>query len=183
MFEGIGRVALEFYLLFQHHTTQQWIHQHPDPNDLVMATQAGWSFIKYFGPTTAIFGLDTRSERDKRQVVSEATYTMMFNRLRQVLPSVIHCIVMLSIPIVYPRLETVEDVLHGVSMAKKGVNSAFNLIGKTLTSVAPSGSATQRIDSGFGGIKKAFGKTGLMSSFVTPFGDVELLGTCLHLAN
>lgn len=177
VFQGIGKVAIEFYLIFQHHTTQQWLSQHPDPTDLVSATGCGWSFIKYFGPTTAILGLDTRSERDKHRIMSQQSYDLMFNNLRMILPTVSHCVVMLAVPIVYPRLEAVEKALTGVSVAKKGVNGAFNLLGKAVTSVTPSGSATQNTHSAFEGVKKAFGKSGLMSSVVSKFGEVDLLGT------
>lgn len=176
MFQGIGKVAFEFYLLFQHHTTQQWMSQHPDPNDLVSATGIGWSFVKYFGPTTAILGLDTRSERDKHRIMSQPSYDLMLNRLRQVPPSVVHCVVMLSVPIVYPRLATVENVLTGVAVAKKGVTGAFNLLGKAVTSVTPAGSATQSTHSAFDNVKKALGKSGLMSGVVSKFGEVDLLG-------
>jgi len=103
----------------------------------------------------------------------------MFSRLRQVPPTVVYCVVMLAVPIVYPRLVTVEKALTGVAVAKKGVNGAFNLLGKAVTSVTPAGSATESTHSAFDGVKKAFGKSGLMSSVVSKFGEVDLLGTFL----
>jgi hypothetical protein len=176
VFQGIGKIAFEFYLIFQHHTTQQYLSQHPDPNDLITATGMGWSFVKYFGPTTVIFGLDTRAERDKHRIMSQESYNAMFSRLRQVPQTVVHCVVMLAVPIVYPRLEAVEKALTGVAVAKKGVNGAFNLLGKAVTTITPKGSATQETNSAFGNVKKAFGKSGLMSSVVSKFGEVDLLG-------
>jgi hypothetical protein len=110
----------------------------------------------------------------------------MFNNLRTMSPTVIHCVVMVAVPIVYPRLQTVEKALTGVSVAKKGVNEAFNLLGKAVTSVTPAGSATQKnTQSAFEGVKKALGKSGLMSNIVSKFGEVDLLGTlplsfCAH---
>ena len=177
MFHGIGKIAFEFYLIFQHHTTQQWLYQHPDPNDLITATGTGWSFVKYFGPSTVILGLDTRAERDKHRIMSQESYNAAFSRLRQVPQTVVHCVVMLAVPIVYPRLEAVEKALTGVAVAKKGVNGAFNLLGKAVTTITPKGSATQETSSAFGNVKKAFGKSGLMSSVVSKFGEVDLLGT------
>jgi hypothetical protein len=177
IFQGIGKIALEFYLIFQHHTTHEWLSQHPDPNDLFSATGTGWSFIKYFGPSTAIVGLDTRCERDKRRIMSDQSYDLIFTRLRQVPPSVVHCIVMLAIPILYPRLEVVEKALAGVQVAKRGLNGAFNLLGKAVTTVTPQGAATQGTHSAMDSVKKAFGKSGLMSSVVSKFGEVDLLGT------
>jgi hypothetical protein len=176
VFQAIGKIGIEFYLLFQHHTTQQWFYQHPDPNDLFTATGSGWSFVKYFGPTTAILGPDTRMERDKRRVMSQQSYDLLFSHLRQVPPSVVHCVVMLSVPIVYPRLETVERALTGVAAAKKGVNEAFNLLGKAVTSVTPPGNATQNTTSAFENLKKAFGKSGLMKNVISKFGEIDLLG-------
>jgi hypothetical protein len=111
--------------------------------------------------------------------MSQESYDLMFDRLRQVPPSIIHCVVMLGVPIVYPRLETIEKALTGVAVAKKGVNGAFNLLGKAITTVTPSGSATQSTHSAFDGVKKAFGKSGLMSSVVSKFGEVDLLGTSI----
>ena len=108
--------------------------------------------------------------------MSQQSYDLMFNRLRQVPPTVVYCVVMLAVPIVYPRLETVERALTGVAVAKKGVNGAFNLLGKAVTTVTPAGSATQSTHSAFDGVKKAFGKSGLMSSVVSKFGEVDLLG-------
>jgi PhoD related phosphatase len=90
---------------------------------------------------------------------------------------VVHFVVMLAVPAVYPRLEVVENVLTGVSVAKKGVNATFNLLGKAVTSVTPKGSVTQQTNTGLENIKKAFGKSGMMSSVLSKFGEVDLLGT------
>ena len=179
VFQGIGKIAFEMYLVFQQHTSHDFLRQNPDPTDLQTETGQGWSFIKYFGPSTVILGLDTRSERDKYCIMSQASYEMMFNSLRQVLPSVIHCVAMLAVPIVYPRLEAVEKALAGVQIAKRGVNGAFNLLGKAVTTVTPKGSATQEANSALSSVKKAFGKSGLMSSVVSKFGEVDLLGISL----
>src|SRR5579859_2319636 len=176
VFQGIGKIAYEMYLVFQHHTTAQVVSQYPDPTDLITATGLGWSFLKYFGPTTVVLGLDTRAERDKHRICSQPTYDMVFNALRNVAPGVSHCVVMLAVPIVYPRLEAVEKALTGVAVAKKGINGAFNLVGKAVTTITPKGQATQETNLALGNVKKAFGKSGLMSSLVSKFGEVDLLG-------
>jgi len=108
--------------------------------------------------------------------MSQESYDLVFNRMRQVPQTVVHCVVMLAVPIVYPRLEVVERALTGVAVAKKGVNGAFNLLGKAVTTITPKGQATQETNSAFGNVKKAFGKSGLMSSVVSKFGEVDLLG-------
>jgi len=87
---------------------------------------------------------------------------------------------MIAVPIVYPRLEAVEKALTGVQVAKKGINGAFNLLGKAVTTVTPAGQATQETNSAFDSVKKAFGKSGLMSSVVSKFGEVDLLGMGSH---
>jgi hypothetical protein len=120
--------------------------------------------------------MDTRAERDKHRIMSQESYDLVFSRMRQVPQTVIHCVVMLAVPIVYPRLEAVEKALAGVAVAKKGVNGAFNLLGKAVTTITPKGQATQETNSAFGNVKKAFGKSGLMSSVVSKFGEVDLLG-------
>jgi hypothetical protein len=109
--------------------------------------------------------------------MSQPSYDIMFQKLRQVPPSVVHCVIMIGVPIVYPRLEVVERALAGVQVAKRGINGAFNLLGKAVTTVTPQGTATQKTHSSLEGVKKAFGKSGMMSSLVSKFGEVDLLGT------
>lgn len=68
MFKNIGRLAIHWYLLFQHHTTLDILRATPDERDLFSITGTGWHFIKYLGPAVVVVGVDTRSERNPHQV-------------------------------------------------------------------------------------------------------------------
>ena len=68
MFKNIGRIAVHWYLLFQHHTTLDILRATPDERDLFTITGTGWHFIKYLGPAVVVVGPDTRAERNPHQV-------------------------------------------------------------------------------------------------------------------
>ncbi len=51
-------------------------------------------------------------------------------------PSVQHCIWMVSVPVVYPRLEAVETLANTLATGKKAVNTTYNILGKVTSSVA-----------------------------------------------
>ena len=82
---------------------------------------------------------------------------------------------MLAVPILYPRLEVAEQVVQTVATSKKAVTGTYNLIGKVVGSAAGVVGAKQVVGEGFSSVKKAFGKSGLMSSVVSVFGEVDLL--------
>jgi hypothetical protein len=69
---NLGRIALEFYILFQHHTTLEILRspeqQQAVPEDLWTASGNGWHFSKYLGASTVVLGLDCRNERNQGRV-------------------------------------------------------------------------------------------------------------------
>ncbi|KAK9368716.1 hypothetical protein V1509DRAFT_622573 [Lipomyces kononenkoae] len=175
VFKNIGRIAFQFYLLFQHQTSEEILRVNPEPYDLFTVTGNGWHFMKYMGPSCVILGPDTRAERHLRSIIGEATHYELFNRLEALPLSVRHVVLMLAIPIVYPRLTTVEHVLTGVKHTKRAINGAWNIIGKATSKVASVIGAEKHTQAGFDGIKKAFGKSGVMGSLVSEFGEIDLL--------
>lgn len=50
MFKNIGRIAVDMYLLFQHHTTLEVLRNVSHDLDLFTVTGQGWHFVKYLGP-------------------------------------------------------------------------------------------------------------------------------------
>ncbi|KAK7205388.1 hypothetical protein BZA70DRAFT_155625 [Myxozyma melibiosi] len=175
VFVNIGRIAFDFYLLFQHQTTKALLQQNPDPRDLFTVTGLGWHFLKYLGPECVILGPDTRAERHQKSIIGEQTHQELFRRLEALPPTIKHVVVMLAVPIVYPRLTMVENVLSGVKQTKRAINGAWNILGKGATKVASVVGAEKSTKSGFEGVKKAFGKSGMMSSLVSGFGEIDLL--------
>ncbi|KAK9451648.1 uncharacterized protein V1518DRAFT_409150 [Limtongia smithiae] len=175
LFTNIGRIAFQFYMLFQHHTTEHILHTHAEPWDLFTVTGRGWHFIKYMGPECAVVGPDTRAEREMKSIIGEATHRELFRRMEALPTSIRHIVLMLAVPIVYPRLTMVEHVLSGVKNTKRAVNGAWNMLGKATTKVAAVVGAGDATRDAFENAKKAFGKSGMMSSLVSGFGEVDLL--------
>ncbi|KAI3018027.1 unnamed protein product [Aspergillus niger] len=175
MFKNIGRVGIEMYLLFQHHTTLDLLRNSRSDVDLFTITGTGWHFVKYLGPAVVAVGLDCRSERNPHQVVAGPTYQGIFPKVAMLPPTVQHCLWMLSVPIIYPRLETAEHIAHTVATGKRAVTGAYNALGKVTSSVAGVVGAKGMVGSGFDSVKRAVGKTGLMGGILSPFGELDLL--------
>ncbi|KAH8792739.1 hypothetical protein BGZ57DRAFT_526367 [Hyaloscypha finlandica] len=174
MFKNIGRIGIEMYLLFQHHTTLEILRNVSTDIDLFTITGSGWHFVKYLGPAVVVVGPDCRSERTQRQVMAGPTYQGIFPKVATLPPSVQHCIWMISVPVVYPRLETVESLAQTMATAKKGVTGTYNLIGKVTSSVAGVVGGKDAVASGFSQVKKAVGKSGLMGGVLNTFGDIDI---------
>lgn len=174
MFKNIGRVATEMYLLFQHHTTVEILRNVNHDKDLFTITGQGWHFVKYLGPAVVVVGPDCRSERTQTRVMAGPTYQGIFPKVAMLPPSVQHCIWMLAVPLVYPRLDTVETLANTFTTGKKVVNTGYNLLGKVTSSVAGVVGGKEVVQSGFSQVKKAVGKSGLMGNVLNQFGDFDL---------
>ncbi|OBT93402.1 hypothetical protein VE01_08772 [Pseudogymnoascus verrucosus] len=174
MFKNIGRIGIEMYLLFQHHTTLELLRNVNDDIDLFTITGSGWHFVKYLGPAVVVIGPDGRSERTQQQVMAGPTYQGIFPKVATLPPSVQHCIWMVPVPIVYPRLETMESLANTVATGKKAVNTTYNLLGKVTSSVAGVVGGKEIVSSGFSQVKKAVGKSGLMGGVLNSFGDMDI---------
>lgn len=175
MFKNIGRVGIDMYLLFQHHTTLEILRNVNTDTDIFTITGTGWHFVKYLGPAVVVVGPDCRSERNQQQVLAGSTYQGLFPKVALVPSSVQHCIWMIAVPIIYPRLEAAEQIAHTVATGKKAVTGTYNLLGKVTSSVAGVVGAKGVVGSGFDTVKKAVGKSGLMGGILSPFGDIDML--------
>jgi hypothetical protein len=175
MFKNIGRIGIETYLLFQHHTTLEILRNVSTDTDLFTITGTGWHFVKFLGPAVVVVGPDTRSERNPHQVMAGPTYQGLFPKVAMLPPSVQHCIWMVAVPVIYPRLEAAEQIAHTVATGKKAVTGTYNLLGKVTSSVAGVVGAKGAVGSGFDSVKRAVGKSGLMGGILSPFGDIDVL--------
>ena len=175
MFKNIGRIGIEMYLLFQHHTTLEVLRDVSNDRDLFTITGTGWHFVKFLGPAVAVVGPDTRSERTGNQVMAGPTYQGLFPKIALLPPSIQHCLLMIAVPLVYPRLEAAESIAHTVATGKKAVTGAYNVLGKVTSSVAGVVGAKGAVGSGFDSVKRAIGKSGLMGGILSPFGDIDVL--------
>ncbi|KAL4868763.1 hypothetical protein BDV12DRAFT_92415 [Aspergillus spectabilis] len=175
MFKNIGRVGIEMYLLFQHHTTLDILRNVSTDHDLFTITGTGWHFVKYLGPAVVLVGLDCRSERNQHQVLAGPTYQGIFPKIAMLPPTVQHCLWMTSVPLIYPRLETAEHIAQTITTGKRAVTGAYNVLGKVTSSVASVVGAKDVVGSGFDSVKRAVGKSGLMGGILSPFGEFDLL--------
>lgn len=175
MFKNIGRIGIETYLLFQHHTTLEILRNVSTDTDLFTITGTGWHFVKFLGPAVAVVGPDTRSERNPHQVMAGPTYQGIFPKIAMLPQSVQHCILMIAVPIVYPRLDNMEQIASTVATGKKAVTGAYNVFGKVTSSVAGVVGAKGAVGAGFDSVKRAVGKSGLMGGILNPFGDIDVL--------
>ncbi|KAK3702350.1 hypothetical protein LTR37_014924 [Vermiconidia calcicola] len=173
--KNIGRIGIDMYLLFQHHTTHEILRNVSNDIDLFTITGNGWHFVKYLGPSVVVVGPDTRSERNANQVMAGPTYQGLFPKVAVLPPSVQHCIWLLPVPIIYPRLEAVESMANTVQTGKKFVTGGFNMAGKLAGGLAGVVGAKSAVHSGFDGVKKAVGKSGLMQGVLSPFGEIDVL--------
>jgi hypothetical protein len=175
MFKNIGRIGIEMYLLFQHHTTLEILRNVSTDADIFTITGTGWHFIKYLGPAVAVVGPDCRSERNPHQVMAGPTYQGLFPKIMQLPTGIQHCIWMISVPLIFPRLETAEHIAHTVATGKRAVTGLYNTLGKVTSSVAGVVGAKEMVSSGFDSVKRAVGKSGLMEGIVNPFGEIDML--------
>ncbi|KAL8938490.1 MAG: hypothetical protein Q9211_003179, partial [Gyalolechia sp. 1 TL-2023] len=118
VFCGLGAIAFKYYMLFQH---QSVVEEGPaeEPSWLMGAApgpyinQLSRSLFMNLGKSVAFLGLDCRTERMRDEVLSEATYDIVFERCRREIieGETKHLIVLLGVPIAYPRLNFLENVL------------------------------------------------------------------------
>lgn len=117
VFTGLGAIAFKYYMLFQHQsiidegeeTEPSWLlGLRPGPH----IKELSRSVFMFLGQNIAFLGLDCRTERSHDDVVSEETYDKIFLRLRSeiVRGQTRHLIVLLSVPVAYPRLVWLENM-------------------------------------------------------------------------
>lgn len=92
------------------------------------------SLYMRLGKRMAFCGIDARTERTRRQVNYPETYELIFHRVRRELSSakgqIRHLILLLGIPIAYPRLAWLENILQSPAIAPiKLLNKRFGLAG------------------------------------------------------
>lgn len=125
-FSSIGKAAYKYYMLFQHHVsvTEQkayledpvWIiGKNPSP----YIEEPSHSLFTRVGPTMGLLGLDCRTERKLKEIVSDATYDVVFSRLAAEAKKskMDHLLVMLGVPIAYPRMVLMEWLFSSPMLA------------------------------------------------------------------
>ncbi|KAH7399303.1 hypothetical protein BKA66DRAFT_604937 [Pyrenochaeta sp. MPI-SDFR-AT-0127] len=118
VFTGIGAVAFKYYMLFQHQsvaaetemTEPSWLlGKNPGP----YIKERSRSVFMRLGRQVAFLGLDCRTERQRDEILTEDSYDIIFDRLEDeiIKGETKHLIVLLGVPIAYPRLNFLENIL------------------------------------------------------------------------
>ncbi|KAJ4372211.1 hypothetical protein N0V83_003985 [Neocucurbitaria cava] len=118
VFTGIGAVAFKYYMLFQHQsvvaetekTEPSWVlGKSPGP----YIKERSRSVFMHLGRQVAFLGLDCRTERQRDEILTEDSYDIIFDRLEDeiIKGETKHLIVLLGVPIAYPRLNFLENIL------------------------------------------------------------------------
>ncbi|KAL2405874.1 hypothetical protein ABEF95_003105 [Exophiala dermatitidis] len=118
IFSGLGNVAFKYYMLFQHQSVPEETTAHEpswilgrEPGPYIR--QPSRSVFMQLGKHVAFLGLDCRTERMRDEVLSLDTVDTILERCRRELVEgeTKHLIILIGVPVAYPRLVWLENVL------------------------------------------------------------------------
>ncbi|KAL4973700.1 hypothetical protein BDW66DRAFT_99892 [Aspergillus desertorum] len=126
---GLGNLAFKYYMLFQHHSVLE--ETESDEPSWILGAEAG-PYIRQpsrhlfmsLGDGISLLGIDCRTERMSDEIISEQTSDLIWDRCHReiVRGESKHLIVLLSIPIAYPRAAMVKNILNSrQSLGKAGL--------------------------------------------------------------
>ena len=123
VFCGLGAVAYKYYMLFQHQSVPAEITA-DEPSWVLGAAPGPYinelsrSVYMSLGKHVAFIGIDCITERMKEEVMSEESYHVILDRChREIVDGETkHLIVLLGVPIAYPRLVWLENLLTSRAM-------------------------------------------------------------------
>lgn len=121
VFRGVGRTARRYYMLFQHHTPPEG-EDKEDSCWIIGKNPGGYigeqsrSVYARLGKRIAFLGVDARSERTRHMINMPETYDLLFDRMSHEIEAaageIRHMIILLGVPIAYPRLVWLENILQ-----------------------------------------------------------------------
>ncbi|KAI2630388.1 hypothetical protein GGS26DRAFT_591690 [Hypomontagnella submonticulosa] len=118
VFSGLGNVAFKYYMLFQHQSLPEETEE-SEPS-WVLGVKPGpyirelsRSMFMSLGSKVALLAVDCRTERTRDEVVRENTWKKLIERCYDdiVRNETQHLLVLLGVPIAYPRLVWLENIL------------------------------------------------------------------------
>ncbi|KAK3336039.1 hypothetical protein B0T19DRAFT_26561 [Cercophora scortea] len=118
VFSGVGNVAFKYYMLFQHQSVPDeteksepsWsLGKHPGP----YINEVSRSLFMHLGAKVALLAVDARTERGREEVISRDTWKDIIDRCFREIErgKTEHLLVVLGVPIAYPRLVWLENIL------------------------------------------------------------------------
>ncbi|KAG8958152.1 hypothetical protein FRC03_009397 [Tulasnella sp. 419] len=122
VFNYIGSRGYFWFLLFQLFTVDEVdglpskVGDHTFKSTIIggdgpFIPSAGHSMLTYLGPQVYMLLLDCRAERKKTQICSPKTYERIFRQLESLPAEVEHLVILVGIPIAYPRMNFLERAL------------------------------------------------------------------------
>ncbi|GAA5928562.1 hypothetical protein JCM10213_002503 [Rhodosporidiobolus nylandii] len=143
VFSAIGAIGYQYFLLFQMFIVDEVDgteptsaigsphNTHPSKS-LIIGGEGAYipfpnhSFLSYLGPKQYILLVDWRSERRKDQLASKLTYERHEAAVMALPPGVQHLVILLGVPIAYPRMAALESILESkfnpmTILAKTGI--------------------------------------------------------------
>ncbi|KAI0187891.1 hypothetical protein EV127DRAFT_140056 [Xylaria flabelliformis] len=141
VFSGLGNVAFKYYLLFQHQSV-------PDEDE---TTEPSWclgvkpgpyihqpsrSLFMPLGARVALLAVDARTERTREEIIHPDTWRKLMDRCYDEIMkgTVQHLLVLLGVPIAYPRLVWLENILTSRVMDPIKALGKFGLLGNLVNS-------------------------------------------------
>ncbi|KAG5952638.1 hypothetical protein E4U53_000332 [Claviceps sorghi] len=142
VFAGLGAVAFKYYMLFQQQTVltetentePSWIlGVEPGP----YIKELSRSIYVSMGGKVALLAVDCRTERSESEVVKPETWEKITNRLYAEVRrgQVEHLLVVMGVPIAYPRLVWLESILTSRLMNPVKALGRTGLLGKALNNI------------------------------------------------
>ncbi|KAF9875708.1 hypothetical protein CkaCkLH20_06640 [Colletotrichum karsti] len=142
VFSGLGNVAYKYYMLFQHQSVPQ--ETEASEPSWILGTRPGpyinelsRSLFVELGSKVSLLAVDARTERTEGDVVSEETWQHMMDRCYEELRSgrTQHLLVLLGVPIAYPRLVWLENILTSRAMDPVKALGKLGMLGNTLNHI------------------------------------------------
>ncbi|KAG6041109.1 hypothetical protein E4U41_005979 [Claviceps citrina] len=142
VFAGLGAVAFKYYMLFQHQTIPtetensepSWIlGVEPGP----YMKELSRTIYVSMGGKVALLAVDCRTERSENEVIKPETWEKITNRLYAEVRrgQVEHLLVVLGVPIAYPRLVWLENILTSRLMDPVKALGRTGMFGKALNNI------------------------------------------------
>ncbi|KAL4811294.1 hypothetical protein BDV18DRAFT_129068 [Aspergillus unguis] len=126
---GLGNIAFKYYMLYQHHSVPE--ETEADEPSWILGAEPGpyinersRHLFMSLGNGLSLLGLDCRTERMCDEILSERTSDLIWDRCHReiVRGETKHLIVLSSIPIAYPRVAMVKNILNSrQSLGKAGL--------------------------------------------------------------
>ncbi|KAK5172105.1 uncharacterized protein LTR77_003743 [Saxophila tyrrhenica] len=118
VFTGVGAVAFKYYMLFQHQSLVAETARE-EPSWVLGASPGPYinelsrSIFLSLGQDLKLLALDCRTERMRDEILSQQSYDILFDRARTEIRKgdTKHLLVLLGVPIAYPRLNFLENIL------------------------------------------------------------------------